>query len=241
MSANNTGELKPGERCDWTVTGMDCASCATKITTALNRLPGVEDVQVGVMSERLTLNLDASRTPRETVEATVKKLGFGISPKGSPVTRKKAFMMPEAADAEAEDHDHDHGPVPVASTAATKAIVTTDPGHGGPGHGHATDPKDRDKRWYQTAKGRLVIGTGLLLAAAWTVKLFGSETLANYAFIAACVIKVAPVAVRAFAALRAGIPFTIEALMTIAAIGALFIGAAEEAALVVFLFAVGEV
>ncbi len=30
-------------------------------------------------------------------------------------------------------------------------------------------------------------------------------------------------------------------LMTIAAIGALFIGAAEEAALVVFLFAVGEV
>jgi Cd2+/Zn2+-exporting ATPase len=38
-----------------------------------------------------------------------------------------------------------------------------------------------------------------------------------------------------------GQPFTIESLMTIAAIGALFIGAAEEAALVVFLFAVGEV
>jgi Cd2+/Zn2+-exporting ATPase len=36
-------------------------------------------------------------------------------------------------------------------------------------------------------------------------------------------------------------PFTIEMLMTIAATGALFIGAAEEAALVVFLFAVGEV
>lgn len=40
--------------------------------------------------------------------------------------------------------------------------------------------------------------------------------------------------------LRAGMPFTIEMLMSIAAIGALFIGAAEEAALVVFLFAVGE-
>ena len=36
-------------------------------------------------------------------------------------------------------------------------------------------------------------------------------------------------------------PFTIEMLMTIAAIGALFIDAAGEAALVVFLFAVGEV
>ena len=55
---------------------MDCASCASKITTALCRLPGVEDVQVGVMSERLTLNLDVARTPRETVEATVEKAGL---------------------------------------------------------------------------------------------------------------------------------------------------------------------
>ena len=232
MSANDTNE-----RCDWTVTGMDCASCAAKITTALNRLPGVGDVQVGVMSERLTVNLDVSRTPRETVEATVKKLGFGIAPKGSPVDRKKAFVMPGA-----DDHaGHDHGSAPAAKPAATNAIVTPNPGHGDAGHGHGTDPDERDKRWFQTAKGRLVIGTGLLLAAAWAVKLLASESIAYYAFIAACLIGVTPIAVRAFAALRAGIPFTIEALMTIAAIGALFIGAAEEAALVVFLFAVGEV
>ncbi|MBM3604429.1 MAG: heavy metal translocating P-type ATPase, partial [Alphaproteobacteria bacterium] len=54
-------------------------------------------------------------------------------------------------------------------------------------------------------------------------------------------IGVAPVARRAFEALRMGQSFTIEGLMTIAAGGALLIGAAEEAALVVFLFAVGEV
>ena len=242
MSANNTAE-----RCDWTITGMDCASCATKITTALSRLPGVGDVQVGVMSERLTLNLDASRTPRETVEATVKKLGFGIAPKGSPDIRKKAFVMPETDGAVAQNQSGQNlGSTATAGTAKLAATapgpgVTSDPGHGGPGHSHATDPKDRDKRWFQTSKSKLVIGTGILLAAAWAVKLLGSETLAYYAFTAACVIGVAPVAVRAFAALRAGIPFTIEALMTIAAIGALFIGAAEEAALVVFLFAVGEV
>lgn len=86
-----------------------------------------------------------------------------------------------------------------------------------------------------------MIGTGLLLALATAVKLFASVQVAHWAFVAACVIGVAPVARRAFLALRAGIPFTIEGLMTIAAIGALFIGAAEEAALVVFLFAVGEV
>ena len=77
--------------------------------------------------------------------------------------------------------------------------------------------------------------------AAWVIKLLASDELANWAFIAASLIGVTPVARRAFAALRVGIPFTIEMLMAIAAPGALFIGAAEEAALVLFLFAVGEV
>lgn len=35
-------------------------------------------------------------------------------------------------------------------------------------HGRATQ---RSNSWYQTRKGRLVILTGLLLAAAWSVKL----------------------------------------------------------------------
>ena len=114
-------------------------------------------------------------------------------------------------------------------------------GHAGQGHGHShDDPADRGRPWYRTGKGRLVIATGLLLAAAWAVGLVSVEA-GYWAFLAACLIGVAPVARRALAALRMGQPFTIESLMTVAAIGALFIGAAEEAALVVFLFAVGEV
>lgn len=221
------------ERHDWTVTGMDCAACATKITTALERLPGVAEVQVGVMSEKLSLRLEPGATGREAVEATVKKLGYGIAPKGQ-ATGKRKFIMPN--EPEASDHDHDHtGHVHDAKEAPQDA------GHGAAGHDHASSTADRDKHWYQTAKGKLVIGTGLLLAVAWIVKFFASEQIALWTFVAACLIGVAPVARRAFAALRAGIPFTIEGLMTIAAVGALFIGAAEEAALVVFLFAVGEV
>ena len=34
--------------CDWTVTGMDCGSCATKIKDAVARLPGVSGVEVGI-------------------------------------------------------------------------------------------------------------------------------------------------------------------------------------------------
>ena len=85
-----------------------------------------------------------------------------------------------------------------------------------------------------------MIFTALLLAIAWAIDLLTTSVLGNWAFVAACLIGVAPVARRAFAALRLGQAFTIESLMTVAAIGALFINAAQEAALVVFLFALGE-
>jgi Cd2+/Zn2+-exporting ATPase len=94
--------------------------------------------------------------------------------------------------------------------------------------------------WNATAKGRLVLATGGLLAAAWGLGWLTGGALGAWPFIAACLLGAAPIARRAVAAARAGQPFTIEMLMTIAAAGALVIGAAEEAALVVFLFAVGE-
>ena len=32
---------------EWTVSGMDCAACTTKVTRAVERLPGVSEVRVG--------------------------------------------------------------------------------------------------------------------------------------------------------------------------------------------------
>ncbi|OYX41257.1 MAG: heavy metal translocating P-type ATPase [Rhodobacterales bacterium 32-67-9] len=230
-----------GAVCDWTISGMDCGSCASKIKDAVSRLPGVSGVEVGLMSERLRLTLEAGKTDREKVEKVVKSLGYGLTPRAAGAAVKKDFVLPGAGPAkehgdEHAGHDHsghDHGPKVV------EVARSDDSGHGSPGHVH-DDPADRGKRWYETSKGKLVIFTALLLGAAYTVNLFAPQ-VGKWAFVTACLIGVAPVARRAFAALRLGQPFTIESLMTIAAIGALFIDAAEEAALVVFLFAVGEV
>ena len=248
--------------CDWTVTGMDCGSCATKIKNAVARLPGVSGVEVGIMSERLRLTLDETQTGKDRIEKTVRALGYEIAPRTA--SAKKEFVLPGQAAVEKTDADpdvnhakhdhaghdhaghdhaghdhaghdhagHDHGP----KADGTKQDESS---HGSPGHIH-DDPADQGKRWFQTAKGRLVIFTAFLLGAAWIIEYLAPE-IGKWAFVAACLIGVAPVAQRAFAALRMGQPFTIESLMTIAAIGALFINAAEEAALVVFLFAVGEV
>lgn len=216
--------------CDWSVSGMDCGSCATKIKDAVGRLPGVSGIEVGIMSERLRLTLDEAQTGRDKVEKTVRSLGYGIAPRAAGA--KKEFVLPGGI-AATDDDDHDHGPK-AGANAKRDAI-----GHGSPGHVHDT-PTERGKRWYQTGKGKLVLFTALLLGVAWVVALVAPQ-IGKWAFVAACLIGVAPVARRAFAALRVGQPFTIESLMTIAAIGALFIDAAQEAALVVFLFAVGEV
>lgn len=181
---------------EWHVSGMDCGACASKVRGAVERLGGVEDVDVALMTQRLRLTLDPARTRPDQIEAAVRALGYGIEPDLSPLG-----------------------------------------GHDGAA---GTPPEAAEASWYATGKGRLVIGTGALLAAAWAVELLFAHDIADWAFVIATLLGLAPIARRALAMVRAGMPFTIEMLMTIAATGALVIGAAEEAALVVFLFAVGE-
>ncbi len=284
----------------WKVGGMDCASCAAKIRGAVERLPGVSDVKVSVMSETLTLSLDSRRTAPELVEKRVQGLGYTTNSLATASHQKSAKKEDNCGcghdhahsghahnhrhdhgkhehgdaccsghghdhshghdharghshdhaghdhkhehghDHAGHDHKHDHGHDHSGHDHGSKAAgaAVKDHGHGLPGHVHEATPEGAS--WYQTGKGRLVIATGLFLGAAYAAGLIWPG-IGHWAFILACVVGVAPVAKRAFAAARAGIPFTIEMLMTIAAIGALFIGAAEEAALVVFLFAVGEV
>ena len=93
--------------------------------------------------------------------------------------------------------------------------------------------------WWKSAKGRLTIASGLALAAAYGIgKLVpGMEP---WIFTAAMLVGLVPIARRAVMAALAGTPFSIEMLMTIAAVGAVIIDASEEAATVVVLFLIGE-
>ena len=171
-------DVETATACDWTVSGMDCGSCATKIKDAVGRLPGVSGVEVGIMSERLRLTLDEAQTGRDKVEKTVRALGYGIAPRAAAA--KNEFVMPGG---------------PKAGTAATR----DESGHGSPSHVH-DDPADRGKRWYQTGKGKLVIFTALLLAVAWGIELLAPQ-FGKWAFVAACLIGV--FAVFAWGRLRA--------------------------------------
>lgn len=228
---------KNGTTFTWKVEGMDCASCVGKIQTALARLPGVSDVRASTITETLTATIDQTQISSATVEKRVAGLGYTLTRKLPP----SLTSGPEHELLGRHDANAAHGCGDPGCDQDAQAPLTTAHQHDGvlakQGHAHG---ENAGRPWWQASKGRLVLFTGAMLALAWMIKL-SVPALAFWAFVGATLVGVAPVAQRAIAATRAGMPFTIEMLMSIAAAGALFIGAAEEGALVVFLFAVGEV
>jgi Cd2+/Zn2+-exporting ATPase len=174
---------------EFRVSGMDCASCAQTIQTAVGGLPGVSDVRVSVTRERMVLTVDETRTSLSRVADTVRSLGY----------------QPDLI----EDHN-------------------------------ATVKRPARAAWWQTAKGLHAIVGGIATALAFAIGSVAPEA-GEWLFIAAAVLLALPIARRAVNAAILGAPFTIEMLMTIAVIGAVIIGEAAEATVVVFLFATGEV
>ncbi|SDE47011.1 heavy metal translocating P-type ATPase [Rhodobacter capsulatus] len=229
------------ESCEWQVGGMDCAACAGKVRTAVERLPGVEAVEIALMSERLRARLTPGATSPAELERTVTRLGYTITRIGAappvPVLRR-----PESGHDHGHGHDHDHGGAPEcgcggcgcgAASPAPEAAPEATPEATG------AQPVPPAALWMRGPKAARLFWSAGGLAFAWGVAL-ALPALAAPAFALACLGALFPVARQALALARTGQPFTIEMLMTVAAIGALMIGAAAEAAMVVVLFALGE-
>lgn len=79
----------------------------------------------------------------------------------------------------------------------------------------------------------------LMMALSWGLEQF-NHPFGELAFIATTLVGLWPVARQAVRLIRSGSWFAIETLMSVAAIGALFIGATAEAAMVLLLFLIGE-
>ena len=93
--------------------------------------------------------------------------------------------------------------------------------------------------WWRTRKGRLALFTGAMFATAFALAQIDPQ-VGQWAYSIAALVSIVPVLKRVYAGAISGTPFSIETLMSVAALGAVAIGAAQEAAVVIFLFAVGE-
>ncbi|MDS7596434.1 heavy metal translocating P-type ATPase [Agrobacterium tumefaciens] len=231
---------KDEEQLTFTVGGMDCASCAAKIETALTRLPGVADITVSVARELMKLSLDEEKTSVAKIEDTIRKLGYtpALLPRGTTALAAKVDQDHDHSHAgccgghDQSDHDHsghDHLGHKHGNGEKAEAVAAA-------GHAHGADEKGP---WWQGAKARNTLTGAALVAVAYAAEL-AFPAWGGYAFIVATLVTLLPIARNAFNAARFGAIFTIEMLMTIAAIGAIIIGEAEEAAIVVLLFSIGE-
>ncbi len=235
-----------GEALTWRVQGMDCASCVAKVRTAVERLPGISGVEVNLMAERLTLRRAADGAGAEAVERQIEAVGYQATwlavPRSAAAEGRGQGGHDQDDGHSGDGHDgpgHDHGAQDGYDHAAQGAGGGLHAGHM---HAHSgTDEAEEGAGvpWWGTGKARLVALLGGLVAAAWTLShLFPQQ--AYWIYVAATLVAVFPFGRRAVALARAGTPFSIETLMVTAAFGAVVIGAAEEAAFVVVLFAVGE-
>ncbi len=63
---------------DFKICGMTCASCAKAIERAVNKLDGIEDINVNVATERATINYDISKLKLTQIRNTIEKAGYKV-------------------------------------------------------------------------------------------------------------------------------------------------------------------
>ncbi|MGV2980803.1 heavy metal translocating P-type ATPase [Camelimonas sp. ID_303_24] len=232
------------------VEGMDCAACALKIETAVQRLPGVTGVAVNVTLRRLTIQA-APQPGAADVTALLKRLGYAARPElaGAAADAMARAHAPccdggDHAHDHAHDHSHDH-PRDGQKHGHGHGHDDHDDadGHDHFGHSHAPDAAPawfsaRLPAWMPAGSWQTLLAVAIVAVAfvvAWIM-----PDWSRIIWSGATLIAVAPIARRAWAAALTGSPFTIETLLVVAAVGALAIGESVEAAAVVVLFNIGE-
>ncbi len=61
------------------VTGMTCAACQANVTRCVSKLDGVDDVNVSLLANQMTVSYDESRLDPEAIMQAVEKIGYGAS------------------------------------------------------------------------------------------------------------------------------------------------------------------
>lgn len=175
------------------ITGMDCASCARTVETAVAGLDGVTHCSLNFTTETLRVQ---GPVAAETIIARVRDVGYGI--------------------AEAQPADQ-----PPQFTTGLPNFLW--------------------QRWETRLAllGALLILPGLLFHELLP-GLGVHHPLLDVASVLAMITAGFPIAHSAWRALRINREININVLMTIAAVGAVVIGAYTEAGLVMVLFALGE-
>ncbi len=194
------------------ITGMDCAGCARTVETGVAKLPDVTEATLAFTTGTLRV---AGTVAPEQVVARVRELGYDVAEPG--------VAAEPHGDNEAHSPTHEHD-APKANRHAAEGVLPY--------------------LWGRNDTRLALLAALLVVPGVLFDELLPGLGIASPAFavmsVLAMVIAGYPVAVSAVRALRVNREITINLLMTIAAVGAVVIGAYTEAGLVMVLFALSE-
>lgn len=82
------------------INGMSCAACSSSVQRVVSRLNGVESCEVNLITEKMTVKYDETKTGEADFIKTVEKAGFGIKPDkpqnktAKPPEKEKSGIVP---------------------------------------------------------------------------------------------------------------------------------------------------
>nr|WP_158160971.1 zinc/cadmium/mercury/lead-transporting ATPase [Vibrio mimicus] len=103
--------------------------------------------------------------------------------------------------------------------------------------GAAASNSEQTKPPFWQSENARIIGIAALMAVGVLVN---SDEISRWIFTITCLFGLLPIIQQAWRLAKSGSPFSIETLMSVAAIGALYLGETLEAAMVLLLFLIGE-
>lgn len=247
------------------IRGLDCADCARTLERAIERLPGVLWVSVHFAAATLALEIDREQVDRAAIVARIRALGYEVD---EPAPVQEMVFQVEGLDcADCALHLEEalgrtpgiaHVSVDFAlararitpqaghDVAGTAAQVAEKMGYALVGEGArsgqaAPSPAGWRQRLRQRRRDLTTVGAGLLIALAVALNLLGGPpTLVVGSYVAAILVGGFYIARAGWAALRTTHSLDMNALMTVAAVGAIFVGEWAEGAVAMFLFSLGN-
>ena len=75
----------------YNVTGMTCAACQANVSRCVSKLEGVEDINVSLLANSMTVSYDESRLKPENIIEAVKAAGYGASSLEKAIKKEEGF------------------------------------------------------------------------------------------------------------------------------------------------------
>lgn len=240
-----------------TIKGMDCASCAMKIEEVVSKIPGVKSAQMIFAAEKLRVTHELGLDGKKIIEA-IQKMGYTVEVDDKyrsvtlavegmdcadeeEVIEKKMRALNGIKDFEiylmSQQLKVTYDPAALSAQDIIKSIAET-----GMKASVAKERTEKRKAWWREKRQmQLLIVCGAFIVFAFILERIGlSHESAKAVYGLAILAGVYYPARMGFAALRT-FTLNIRLLMVVGAAGAVALGLWEEAALLVFVYSLGDV